>query len=167
MLTKEELEKLIEESPVNERGRHVIPDDVFMENLKQLPDKIESETGKLSCSNGYVNLLQKGTKRASEVASMGGTRSQEMYRKRKTWAESIDIYLKQTDKNGKSNQDKIIEAMAAKAMKGCVGAGEFLRDTVGEKPSENVNLDVMSDGDRELIQKMFERINDGTGSTKK
>lgn len=168
MLTKEEIDKLIEEAPKDAKGRPIIPDDVFVENYRELPEGVLSDAGKLRTKNGkgYIVLLQKGTERTKRITSKAGTKSREMYSKRKTWAESIDIYLKQTDKNGVSNQDKIIEAMAAKALKGCVGASEFLRDTVGEKPTEKLDLDVMTDGDKELIANLMERLNERPGNTK-
>jgi len=166
-LTQEELNKLLEEAPKDKKGRPIIPDAVFMENLKELPNGILSDTGKLSGSKGYIELLQPGTQKTKEIASMGGTKAQENNAKRRSWAESIDIFLKKTDENGVSNQDKIVEAMARKALDGCVGASEFLRDTVGEKPSESLNLDVMTDGDKELMANLMKRLNDGQGSVKK
>jgi hypothetical protein len=55
-------------------------------------------------------------------------------------------------------QEKIVEAMANKAMDGCVGAFEALRDTVGEKPTDQVSLDVMTDKDREVLKNLTERL---------
>ena len=167
MLTKEEIDKLIAEAPKDEKGRPVIPDDVFMENYKLLPQGVVSDAGKYRVKTGYLNPLRKGEARNKEIQSAGGKKSREMYSKRKTWAESIDIFLKMTDEDGVSNQDKIIEAMARRAMDGCVGASEFLRDTVGEKPSENLSLDVMTDGDKELIANLMKRLNDRPGDTTK
>ena len=39
-----------------------------------------------------------------------------------------------------------------------VGAAEFLRDTVGEKPTDQVSLDVMTDKDREVLKNLTERL---------
>ena len=167
--SKEELEKLIEQAPKNDKGQAIISDEDFMDNLKELPEGTKSDTGKtVTKGGGYLFPPQKGTERAKEIAAMGGKASGEMYRERKKWAESIDIYLKKTDENGVSNQDKIVLGMIAKAMEGCVGASEFLRDTVGEKPTDQVSVGVMTDGDKKLMEKLMKRLGyDESGDTTK
>ena len=154
----EELNKLIEEAPRNEKGQPVISDEDFMDNVKDLPNGTRSDKGKLANNGGYLDPGKKGDPKTIENCSKAGKAANEMYRERKKWAESIDIYLKKTDANGISNQDKIVMGMIAKAMEGCVGASEFLRDTVGEKPSDQINLDVMTDKDREVLKNLTERL---------
>lgn len=167
-LSPEELNKLLEEAPKNAKGQPVIPDDIFMDNLNDLPAGTRSDEGKVASKNGYLSPSVKGTQKAKELASIGGKASNEMYRERKKWAESIDIYLKKTDENGVSNQDKIVMAMAQKAMEGCVGASEFLRDTVGEKPTDQVNVGMMTEGDKKLMEKLMKRLGyDESGDVKK
>lgn len=166
-LTQEELNKIIEEAPRNEKGQPVIPDDVFMDNLDLLPKGTRSDTGKYSKTGGYVKPLEKGSKRTKEIASRGGTNAQASIRERKKIAETIDVFLKMTDENGVTNQEKIVRAMGLKAMDGCVGAFEALRDTVGEKPTDNVSVDVMTDGDKELMAKLLKRMGYDEGTAKK
>lgn len=157
-LSKDELDKLIAEAPRNDKGQPVIPDDIFMDNVNDLPVGTRSDKGKYANKNGYLDPGKKGDPKTKENCSKAGKASQIMYAERKKFAESIDIFLKKTDENGISNQDKIIMAMGAKAMEGCVGAFEALRDTVGEKPSDQVSLDVMTDGDKKLIEKLMKRL---------
>ena len=166
-LTQEELNKIIEEAPRDEKGRAVIPDDVFMDNLKEIPEGTRSDGGKFKSNNGYINILEKGTQNAKEVASKGGQACQAVNRERRKIAETIDIFLKSTDKDGRTMQEKIVEAMGLKAMDGCVGAFEALRDTVGEKPTDNVSVDVMTDGDKELMAKLLKRMGYDEGTAKK
>ena len=167
-LSQEELDKLIAQAPRNDKGQSFISDEDFMDNVKNLPYGTRSESGYFAKDGGYITPVAKGTKAAKELASKGGKASVEMYRERKKWAESIDIYLKKTDENGVSNQDKIVMGMIAKAMEGCVGASEFLRDTVGEKPTDQVSLDVMTEGDKQLMEILKKRLGyDGSGSTEK
>jgi len=40
-------------------------------------------------------------------------------------------------------EDAILIAIAQKAMKGDIPAGAFIRDTVGEKPTENQNVKII------------------------
>jgi len=158
--TKEELDKLIEQAPKNEKGRPVISDEDFLDNYRELPNGVQSVGGKLSSSTGYVKLLQPGSQRTREIAKCGGDKAAETYARRKTFAESFTVFLNVKDENGESMQDKIVKAMAGKAMEGCVGAYEAIRDTVGEKPSDQVSLDIMSDADRELIENLKKRIDE-------
>lgn len=166
-LSKEELDKLIAEAPKNEKGQPVIPDDVFMDNYKDLPKGTRSDKGKIANCGGYIDPGKKGDPKTIANCSKAGTASAEAYMKRKTFAESIMVLLNQKCEDGQTMQEKIVAAMADKAMDGCVGAFEALRDTVGEKPTDQVSLDVMSDGDRELIENLKKRINEQSSGTKK
>ena len=157
-LTPEELNKLIEEAPRNDKGQPVISDEDFMDNLNQLPRETRSESGLYACKGGYVRPLEKGTQRTKEITSNGAKKANEVMGERRKIAETIDIFLKMTDENGVTNQEKIVAAMGAKAMDGCVGAFEALRDTVGEKPTDQVSLDVMTDKDREVLKNLTERL---------
>jgi hypothetical protein len=166
-LSQEELNELLESAPKDEKGRPVIPDDIFTDNVKELPKGVMSEDGRYSCNNGSIRPMVTGSPRTKEIASRGGFRAGEVNRERRKIAETIDIFLKRTDENGVTMQEKIVEAMGLKAMDGCVGAFEALRDTVGEKPSDNVSLDVMTDGDKELMTNLMKRLGLDEGSVKK
>ena len=56
--------------------------------------------------------------------------------------------------------DAIACAQAAAAMQGNTKAAEYIRDSVGDKPGENVqlNADIMTDGDRALLAKLAESM---------
>lgn len=166
-LSQEELDKLIAEAPKNDKGQPVIPDDIFMDNLANLPEGTRSEDGKYANDRGYLSPGKKGDPKTIENCSKAGKAAQAIYAERKKFAESIDIFLKKTDADGISNQDKIVMALGEKAMDGCVGAFEALRDTVGEKPSDTVSLDVMTDGDKQLMANLMKRLGLDEGSITK
>lgn len=167
-LTKEEIDKIISEAPKDEKGRSVIPDDVFVDNLEFIPEGTMSEEGKYRVvPGGYVMPRAKGTPETRAFASKGGQAAQAANKERRKIAETIDIFLKSTDKDGRTMQEKIVEAMGLKAMDGCVGAFEALRDTVGEKPTDNISVDVMTDGDKELMAKLLKRMGYDEGNSKK
>ena len=63
----------------------------------------------------------------------GGIKSGEVKREKKLFKEAIEKKL------GKS-LDEIIDAMIIKASTGDVQASVFLRDTIGEKPTDKVNM---------------------------
>jgi hypothetical protein len=166
-LSAEELNKLLEEAPRNDKGQPIIPDDIFMDNLRNLPTGTRSDDGKYAKDGGYLNPPKKGSERAVMIGKMGGEKTAETYARRKSFRESITVLLNQKCEDGETLQDKIVAAMANKAMEGCVGAFEALRDTVGEKPSDQVSLDVMTDGDKQLMEILKKRLGyDGSGSVK-
>lgn len=73
-----------------------------------------------------------------EIASKGGKASVEARRKKKVFKEAIEKQLGQ-------NLDSMVKSMITQAKKGNVQAITFLRDTIGEKPTDKVEADVNSD----------------------
>ena len=154
----EELKELLAAAPTDAKGRPIISDEDFMDNLKELPSGTKSDSGKCSNQGGYVTPMVKGTQRAKEIAQMGAEANAEAWERKRTFKESITILLNKKCDDGETMQEKIVAAMANKAMDGCVGAFEALRDTVGEKPTDQVSLDVMTDKDREVLKNLTERL---------
>ena len=73
-----------------------------------------------------------------EIARAGGIASGKV-RKEKKW------FKEEIEKQIGGSIDKIINAMLEKAKKGDIQAGQFLRDTIGEKPTdkvENTNVEM-------------------------
>ena len=158
VLSKEELDKLIAEAPRDAKDRIIIPDDVFHDNVKELPAGSISADGVYlkTQSGGVLKLLQKGS---TELQSRGGYASGRALRERKTFAEALTIALDtKNKKTGKTYREEIADAVIAKAKKGNVGAFESIRDTVGEKPADAMSVDVVTPGDRELMEKLMRRM---------
>lgn len=106
-----------------------------------------------SAENGY--------KLTAEDQSKGGKASVEARRRKKEMRERLEMLLsmpigggKEVDLDKVKNfqslkgknitvEDAILIAIAQKAMKGDIPAGTFIRDTVGEKPTENQNVKII------------------------
>jgi general stress protein YciG len=73
-----------------------------------------------------------------EIGRKGGIASGEARREKKLFREAIEKKL------GKS-LDSIVDSMIEQAIKGNVQATAFLRDTIGEKPTEKVEAELSSD----------------------
>lgn len=73
------------------------------------------------------------------LASMGGKASVESRRRKKTLKEELEILLELMN-DGKTNQEKISIAILEEAQKGNTKAFEIIRDTIGEKPTDNINM---------------------------
>lgn len=88
------------------------------------------------------NMRTKSEQR--EIAIKGGKASGAARRRKKTLREELLFLLeqKQTDKNGKKHttQEYISLALIQQAARGNTKAFEIIRDTIGEKPEETVNV---------------------------
>lgn len=104
---------------------------------------------------GKENLRVLTSEEAREIGSLGGRKSAESRRKQKTLRETLNVLLEKcaTDpkyrdmvleagykKNNITNKDIIVTAMLLKAAEGDTKAFELIRDTIGEKPAEEINL---------------------------
>ena len=92
------------------------------------------------------NLRTPTSEEAREIGRKGGKRSAEVRKERKTLREGLLLLLQEQlkDKNGKSTdkttQDAIIAGLVKRAITGDTRAFEIIRDTIGEKPVDNVNI---------------------------
>lgn len=81
------------------------------------------------------NLKQLSSKEARKNGKIGGIKSGEVRRARKTLKEELLLLLE----NG-NTQNKISVALVQKAIKGDIKAFEVIRDTIGEKPTDKHEL---------------------------
>ena len=110
---------------------------------------------------GYPNLIHPGVDRSSEEArangAKGGVKSGEVRRKRKTFAEGLKQLLAMPEDDPDvraallalgldgTMQDAINVAQIRQAKKGDVEATRFVRDTVGEKPRDGLEIGGLAD----------------------
>lgn len=107
-----------------------------------------------------------------ENGRKGGIASGEAKRKKRAMRETLDVLLSMPMKSGKFTdiesiknfaaikgkninvQEAMIISMLQRAMKGDVKAAEWIRDTAGQKPVENMNMNmnlpVFFEGEDEL-----------------
>ena len=113
------------------------------------------------------------------MSSKGGKRSGEVRREKKKMREQLITMLKLTlnnneyfditqansiaDLNGKNItlQEAMLLQQVKKALKGDRKAAEFVRDTAGEKPTEEINVKAESKVHEDLLKKMGKRKVEG------
>jgi hypothetical protein len=86
--------------------------------------------------------LEKGIKMTSEIAKENQKKSTEAKRLKKTMRETLEILLQDVvsvDGAPKNCQEAILASAVNKAMQGDIKAMEFIRDTIGQKPVDNIN----------------------------
>lgn len=107
------------------------------------------------------NLIPQAHKLTVEEASKGGKASAESRAARKTFREGLLLLLNEPlkDKAGqttdKTTQDAVIAGLVKRAIAGDVRAAEFIRDTIGEKPVQEVNV---SSGDFSALDDAFKGL---------
>lgn len=103
---------------------------------------------------GDKNLIpfdQRTEEEQREIRAKGGRASGAARRARKTLREELLALLAEGD-----TQKRISLAIIAKAENGSERAWELIRDTIGEKPTDNIALSgevgTLTDADRELLK---------------
>ena len=86
------------------------------------------------------NLRTPSSKEARKNGKKGGIKSAEIRRERKLLKELLEEVLDTPTKTGNFAID-ITNALVKKAKKGNVKAYEVIRDTLGQKPVENINIE--------------------------
>ena len=165
----------IEDYPVDDKGNHIVPDEIFFERYRELPTNTRNETMKYRVFNhGYVRCLN-NSEDAREIQRMGAEASNAKQAHRRTMRESLDYILAKQVENPESmitaNADKLpkdctlgdlltMSMVNAAVLFGDTKAATFVRDTAGEKPvdQQEISANVMTDADRALLAKVSKRV---------
>ena len=172
-ITPEEKKRLfdelnIEQYPKNDKGFYVLPDPIFDKYLYCLPDGTVNESGteRASCG-GKLKILSDND---TEIQRAGGKALQATLKQRRSFAESIDAYLRKPARledierynlsQNATMQDAMDAAIVAQAIRGNSKAYELLRDTVGEKPvdKQEITGNIITEADKSLIEKLKNRL---------
>lgn len=91
-------------------------------------------------NQNLIPLTKRDAKEALEIRRKGQLASNEAKKRRKTIKEDLSIMLETIMNNGKTTQENWMTAIAEKMLKGDVAMASFVRDTIGEKPTEKVEV---------------------------
>lgn len=152
----------------DDKGNYIVSDELFDKYFRELPQgtKNESKTWRAS-SKGKIKIL---TSADRDIQIQGGKALQATLRQRRTFAEAISTVLAQKPSqkvreeleldSTADNLDAVIAAMLKQAQRGNVKAGDFLRDTVGEKPTDKLeaSVETMTAEDREMLANIQKRM---------
>lgn len=107
-----------------------------------------------------VSLADRTTEEQQAIARMGGIASGKARRAKKLFRETLESLLSMPIKEGQdididdiqsfaslkgqnlSVQEAILIAQVQKAIKGDTRSAEYIRDSIGQKPSDNMNMTV-------------------------
>lgn len=107
--------------------------------------RLEEKKKKYNTQN-LIPLDQRSKSEVRELGKKGGIASGKSRALRKTLRESLEIKLDEPSKTkGKTTQDKLIDAIIRKASCGDTKAFEIIRDTIGQKPTDKVEISTYED----------------------
>lgn len=87
--------------------------------------------------SNLISLADRTTEEQREIARKGGIASGEVRRRKKTLKEALLIAL-EIEKGDKTVQQIGVEALLERFMSGDIQAFTTVRDTIGEKPKDEV-----------------------------
>lgn len=87
-----------------------------------------------------ISFDQMPPEKQRELARQGGIKSGESKREKKMLRECLEILLEKTDSDGEDRYIKISKALIDKAEDGDTRAFEVVRDTLGQKPIDKLNM---------------------------
>lgn len=110
------------------------------ENLKSLGERTTSEQRKIAAKGGIASGKARRDKKAMKE-TLEALLSMQMQSGKAADVEAVKSFADLKGKNI-SVQEAMVIAMIQKAMKGSVQAAEWVRDTAGQKPVENMNMNM-------------------------
>ncbi len=165
-----DLDKILEESPVDEKGNKIVSDEIFDKYYKNLPNGTRNESRtKISVNGGILKPLGADPERDKDIQRQGAEALNAKHAQRQTLSDTLDILLRKKAKpedietyglsQDATYQDAIMAAMMQQAAEGNVKAGQFIRDTIGEQPTTKQDISVqMTDDDKALLDKVQKRL---------
>lgn len=154
-----------------EKGYHIIEDNIFDEYYKELPAGTVNKSGTWrAANNGKIKIFGGNPEEDKAIHIKGAATSNAAQAQRRTFRDTINYMLKQKANkrtiedlgltDGATNLDAVIAAAFMQANKGNVKAMDFLRDTVGEKPSDRLEATVenLTPEDRQMIENIKNRL---------
>ena len=91
--------------------------------------------------DNLIPCNQRSKKEAREMGRKGGIRSGEVRKEKKLLKDLLQTMLEMKDESGVDNQTKITTALLKKAKNGDTKAYEIIRDTLGQKPKDTLELE--------------------------
>ena len=87
-----------------------------------------------------VSLADRTTEEQREIARKGGIASGKARKEKKLLKDELAIIMENVNKDGKTYQELISTALVKEALKGNTKAYEIIRDTLGQKPREEISV---------------------------
>lgn len=156
----------------SKRNNDIVPDDLFDKYYRELPDKVENASGswRTVSTGGKIKIFGADPEADLLIQRAGANTVNAAKAQQRTFKEVIAQMLAESAKSedierlglteGATQLEVIIAGQLQQAGRGNSKAAEFLRDTVGEKPTEKLdaNITALTPEDKELLQNVENRL---------
>ena len=157
---------------ISKRENIIVSNKIFDAYFRELPNNVENESGtwRTTSNGGKLKILGGDPANDKAVQKLGGEAMQATLKQRRTCREILeDLARMPADSEtlerlglseGTNNLEAATFAQYRKAQQGDTKAMEYIRDTVGEKPTENINATVESitPEDKALLDRVAARL---------
>ena len=155
----------------DEKGNYIIPDALFDIYFRELPKGTKNSSGTWrAANNGKIKILGGDPVGDKAIHKAGGEAIQATLKQRRTCKEILeDLARMPADQetldrlglaDGTSNLEAATFAQYRKAQQGDTKAMEYIRDTVGEKPTDKIDASVTSltPEDKKMLENISARL---------
>lgn len=160
---------------IDEKNNNIIPDEIFNTYYQELPDKVvnQSKTWR-TAKGGKLKILGGDPEADKEIHKAGGEALQATLKQRRSIREILEdisrktITAEEAEIYGIEEGTTLLEAanlaQVRRAMKGDTKAAEYIRDTLGEKPTDKISAEVtaLTAEDKEMLERINRRLEQGT-----
>lgn len=149
----------------------IIPDNIFDAYLRELPEGTTNQSQTFRAYNGgKLHCLENNKEQASKMGKLGAPASNNSQSTRRTIKEILEELSKKTvtaeeaEEYGLKEGTTLLEAanlaQIRRAMRGDTKAAEYVRDTLGEKPTDKISAEVtaLTPEDREMLERVSKRL---------
>lgn len=156
----------------DEKGNRIIPDNIFNAYYKELPVKVinKSKSWRTTPSGGKIKILGGDPEGDKAIHEAGGKALQATLEQRRSCKDILEqLAVKKADieelerlgmEEGTNNLEAASYAAVLKAIRGDIKALEYIRDTLGEKPTDKISAEVtaLTPEDKELLERVSKRL---------
>ena len=160
----------------DEKNNRIIPDEIFNAYYKELPEKVinKSKTWRTTPTGGKIKIFGGDPEADREIQRAGAETVNAAKAQRRSIREILETLSRKTitaeeaEIYGIEEGTTLLEAanlaQVRRAMKGDTKAAEYIRDTLGEKPTDKISAEVtaLTQEDKEMLERISRRLEQGT-----
>jgi len=155
----------------DDKNNYIVPDNIFDTYFRELPKGTKNESGTWRASSGgKIKILGGNPEEDRVIQKAGGEAIQATLKQRRSCREILEELSRKAAnpatlerlglEAGTSNLEAANYAQLVKAQQGDTKAAEYVRDTMGEKPTEKLDASItaLTPEDKELLKNVEDRL---------
>lgn len=155
----------------DEKNNYIVPDNIFDTYFRELPKGTKNSSGTWrAANNGKIKIFGGDPEGDKAIHKAGGETVQAALKQRRTCREILEELSRKPAnpeilnrlglEKGTSNLEAANYAQVVKAQQGDTKAAEYVRDTMGEKPTEKLDASItaLTPEDKELLKNVEDRL---------